>query len=258
MERKAEPPVWRRSERMVRASMPRAVSGFERLLLFFGFLLLLLFIAFRVFDVIYSRAALRAFWQPQSFSLRAPTDAPHRNAAIPDFRFWSQQRIEAYQASLIGPVQRPLGVLKIPAIDLEVPVLEGTDDLTLNRAVGHIDGTPIPAHGETGNIGIAGHRDGFFRGLRDIHLGDVMDLLVEQRNSRYVVDEIVIVPPDDVSVLAARSKPSLTLVTCYPFYFVGSAPLRYVVRASIADSSSFADSGRSRSLAEERGADNSH
>jgi sortase A len=240
------------------ASMSRAVSGFERLLLIFGFLLLLFFIAARVFGVIYSHAALRAFWQPQSLSLRVPTGAAHRNPAIPDFRFWSQKRIEAYQTSLIGPVQRPLGVLKIPAIDLEVPVLEGTDGLTLNRAVGHIDGTPLPMHGGAGNVGIAGHRDGFFRGLRDIHLGDAIDLLVEEGNFRYVVDEIVIVPPGDVSVLATRSKPGLTLVTCYPFYFVGSAPLRYVVRATISDSNSLADSGRSRSLAEERGAENSH
>jgi sortase A len=113
-------------------------------------------------------------------------------------------------------------------------------------------------HGGTGNVGIAGHRDGFFRGLRDIHLGDTIDLLVEKGDFRYVVDEIVIVPPDDVSVLATRPKPGLTLVTCYPFYFVGSAPPRYVVRATIADSNSLADSERSRSPAEERGAENSH
>jgi sortase A len=147
-------------------------------------------------------------------------------------------------------------VLRISAINLEVPVLEGTDDLTLNRAVGHIDGTPAP--GETGNVGIAGHRDGFFRDLRNIHLGNTIDLFTEKGNSRYVVDEIVIVPPDDVSVLAQRSKPALTLVTCYPFYFVGNAPLRYIVRATITDSNDLADSGRSRSPAEGRSAKDSH
>jgi sortase A len=218
--------------------------------------MLFLFAAVHIYTAIYSHAAIRAFWRTQSSSSRIPADSSHRNLAIPDFRFWSQKRIEAYQASLMAPLQRPLGVLRISAINLEVPVLEGTDDLTLNRAVGHIDGTPAP--GETGNVGIAGHRDGFFRALRDIHSGDTIDLFTEKGNSRYVVDEIVIVPPDDVSVLAARSKPALTLVTCYPFYFVGNAPLRYIVRATITDSNNLADSGRSRSPAEERSAQDSH
>jgi sortase A len=237
---------------MVRISTHRALGGFERLLLFFGILLLLSFAAVRAYNAIYSHAAIRAFWRTQSTSSRTTTDPSHRNLAIPDFRFWSQKRIEAYQASLVAPVQRPLGVLRISAINLEVPVLEGTDDLTLNRAVGHINGTSAP--GETGNVGIAGHRDGFFRALRDIHIGDTIDLFTEKGNSRYVVDEIVIVPPDYVSVLAPRSKPALTLVTCYPFYFVGSAPLRYIVRATITDSNALADSRRSRSPAEERSA----
>src|SRR6202008_450313 len=135
------------------------------------------------------------------------------------------------------------------SIELEVAVLEGTDDLTLNRGVGHIEGTSAP--GDGGNIGIAGHRDGFFRGLKDVHLGDTMDLYTEKGNSRYVVDEIGIVVPENVSVLAPRSKPALTLVTCYPFYFVGSAPLRYIVRASITDSNNLTRSGRPISLAEE-------
>jgi sortase A len=241
---------------MVRISTHRALGGFERLLLFFGMLMLFLFTAVHVYNTIYSHAAIGAFWSTQSSSSGMPADSSHRNLAIPDFRFWSQKRIEAYQASLIAPAQRPLGVLRISAINLEVPVLEGTDDLTLNRAVGHIDGTPAP--GETGNVGIAGHRDGFFRDLRNIHLGNTIDLFTEKGNSRYVVDEIVIVPPDDVSVLAQRSKPALTLVTCYPFYFVGNAPLRYIVRATITDSNDLADSGRSRSPAEGRSAKDSH
>jgi LPXTG-site transpeptidase (sortase) family protein len=123
-----------------------------------------------------------------------------------------------------------VGVLRIPSIEIEVPVLEGTDDLVLNRAVGHIDGTAAP--GEEGNIGIAGHRDGFFRGLKDVHVGEYLDLYTERGNTRYIVDDIRIVPPEDVSVLAPRPRSSITLVTCYPFYFVGSAPLRYIVHAS--------------------------
>lgn len=241
---------------MVRISTHRVLGGFERLLFLFGLLLLFLFTVVHVYNAIYSHAALRAFWSKENPSSRMPTDSSHQNLAIPDFRFWSQKRVEAYQTSLIGPVQRPLGVLRISTINLEVPVLEGTDDLTLNRAVGHIEGTAAP--GATGNVGIAGHRDGFFRVLKDIHPGDTIDLLTEKGNSRYVVDEIVIVSPDDVAVLAARPKPALTLVTCYPFYFVGSAPLRYIVRATITDANNLADSGQLRSPAEERSTQDSH
>jgi sortase A len=109
----------------------------------------------------------------------------------------------------------------------------------------------------TGNIAIAGHRDGFFRRPKDVHLGDTVDLCSEKGNSRYIVDDIVIVPPEDVSVLTPRSPPTLTLVTCYPFYFVGNAPLRYIVRASMTESKDLANQGQPRSLAEERGGQNS-
>jgi sortase A len=241
---------------MVRASMPRPISGFERLLLFLGFLLLLLFAAAHVYTSIFSHAAIRAFWSNQFSSARVRADSSQHNLGIPDFRFWSQKRIEAYQASLIVHVPSPLGVLRISAINLEVPVLEGTDDLILNRAVGHIEGTAVP--GAIGNVGIAGHRDGFFRGLKDIHTGDTLDLFAEKRNYRYVVDEIVIVPPEDVSVLAPRAEPGLTLITCYPFYFVGSAPLRYVVRATANDPNNLAKARQSRSPAEEQGGQDSH
>ena len=125
----------------------------------------------------------------------------------------------------------PLAVLRIPKVHLEVPVLDGTDDLTLNRGVGHIVGTVRP--GEDGNIGIAGHRDGFFRALKDVGPGDTIELVTPKRVVRYAVDQIVLVRPEDVSVLQPRSRPSLTLVTCYPFYFVGSAPQRYIVQASV-------------------------
>jgi sortase A len=123
-------------------------------------------------------------------------------------------------------------LLRIPKIGLEVPVLEGTDDLSLNRAVGHIVGTPRP--GESGNVGIAGHRDGFFRGLKDVAPGDTIEIVTSDNVNKYVIDEITIVDPSNVSVLAPRPQPSLTLVTCYPFYFIGSAPQRYIVHASLA------------------------
>jgi len=124
-----------------------------------------------------------------------------------------------------------IAVLRIPRLSLEVPVLEGTDAITLNRGVGRIRGTAF--HGQTGNIGIAGHRDGFFQGLKDIHAGDRIELLTAQRNDIYIVDRTVIVDPNDVSVLESGTAPALTLVTCYPFHYIGPAPRRFVVKASL-------------------------
>ena len=176
---------------------------------------------------------MQSFWASQASAQTPDEGRPQSQSSLPDFRLWSEKRIKEYRASLLVHVPAPLGVLEIPSLRLQVPVLEGTDDLTLDRAVGHIRGTaPV---GESGNIGVAGHRDGFFRGLKDIHVGDSIDLHSQSGTSHYLVDEIQIVPPSDISVLATRAKPSLTLVTCYPFYFVGSAPLRYIVHATAAD-----------------------
>lgn len=124
-----------------------------------------------------------------------------------------------------------IAVLRIPKLNLDVPVLEGTDAITLNRGVGRIRGTSFP--GQTGNIGIAGHRDGFFQGLKDIHAGDRIELLTAQRTDIYVVERTVIVDPNDVSVLENGTAPALTLVTCYPFHYIGPAPRRFVVKASL-------------------------
>ena len=215
---------------VVRDSIMRALRGFERLLLLLGLLLVFAYAVVRIYSVVYAHATVREFWRNQAATISRPGNPLQQNPRIPDFRLWSPKRIEAYQTSVTTNMPAPLGVLRIPSIKIEVLVLEGTDDLTLNRAVGHIDGTAAP--GEQGNIGIAGHRDGFFRGLKDVHLGEYLDLYTERGNTRYIVDEIRIVPPEDVSVLAPRPRSSITLVTCYPFYFVGSAPLRYIVHAS--------------------------
>jgi sortase A len=234
---------------MVSGDIMKSLSSFG-FLLFLGSFLVFTYSAVRMYGGAYSRAALQEFSRKQKSMTASGRENPSsRKAGIPDFRLWSEKRIEAYQSGLLGNVPPPLGVLEIPSIELEVPLLEGSDDLTLNRGVGHIEGTTAP--GAIGNVGIAGHRDGFFRGLKDLRLGDTMDLCTEKGNSRYVVDEILIVPPENVSVLAPRSKPALTLVTCYPFYFVGSAPLRYIVHASITDSSNLTRSGQPSSLAEE-------
>ncbi len=123
----------------------------------------------------------------------------------------------------------PLAVLRIARIRLVVPVLEGTSDVTLNRGVGHIEETAMP--GTSGNSGIAGHRDGFFRSLKDVGVGDAIELETLQGKQTYRIERAWIVNPEDVSVLDPTPEQSITLVTCYPFYFVGSAPQRYIVRA---------------------------
>ena len=149
-------------------------------------------------------------------------------AESPNHREWSPLRVAKYEATLGTPVNA-LGRLEIPDVDLSVMVLEGTEETTLDRAVGHIEGTAPP--GESGNLGIAGHRDGFFRGLRHIEKGDVLTLTTLDGVARYEVEKIDVVHPARTDVLAPTKDATITLVTCYPFYHLGDAPWRYVVRA---------------------------
>ncbi len=153
------------------------------------------------------------------------------SGTAPDVKEWSRGRLRAYQDTEPPPAGSVIGRLEVPAIDLSVMLLQGTDDWTLDRAVGHIEGTALP--GQTGNIGIAGHRDGFFRGLRKLARGDLIKLTTLQGRFEYRIDNISIVRPSDTKVLAATGAPTLTLVTCYPFYYVGSAPKRFVVMAEM-------------------------
>lgn len=147
-----------------------------------------------------------------------------------DFSLWSEKRIAEYKQTLLMKFDAPLAVLSIPKIKLRVPVFDGTDELILNRGAGRIEGTAMP--GDPGNIGIAAHRDGFFRSLKDVEVGDKLELATFKGTINYAIDEIEIVLPDNVTVLQPRARPSVTLVTCYPFYFIGDAPQRYIVHAS--------------------------
>ena len=108
-------------------------------------------------------------------------------------------------------------------------VVEGVDKTSLRRAVGHIPGTPLP--GETGNVGLAGHRDTFFRPLKDLRIKDEIRLSTLKGVFQYEVVSLRIVEPENVGVLASADENVLTLVTCYPFSFVGPAPKRWIVRA---------------------------
>jgi sortase A len=122
-----------------------------------------------------------------------------------------------------------LGSISIPRLNVSSAVVEGTDDHTLALSVGHIPGTAVP--GREGNVVLAGHRDSFFRGLRNIRNRDEILLTTSGGTDLYEVESTRIVSPEDVYVLNDVGRPLLTLVTCYPFYYVGSAPKRFIVQA---------------------------
>ena len=123
----------------------------------------------------------------------------------------------------------PLGRLAIPRVGVATVVVEGDDDLTLSFAAGHIPGTALP--GEPGNAALAGHRDGVFRGLARIRRGDLVSLTTPAGTFRYAVESLRVVRPEDTAVLRPTRRPTLTLVTCYPFHYIGPAPKRFIVRA---------------------------
>ena len=129
-----------------------------------------------------------------------------------------------------------IGRVEIPRLDVSVVVRAGSDARTLQLAVGHIPGTPLP--GETGNVGLAGHRDTFFRRLKDIRPDDEIRVDTTHGMFVYRVERTVVVEPTDVWVLDQTDDSILTLVTCYPFTYLGSAPQRFIVRASLQQSRS--------------------
>jgi sortase A len=139
----------------------------------------------------------------------------------------------AYAASANNPLPALthglIGRIEIPRLGLSAIVIEGTSGSTLRRAVGHIPGTALP--GQPGNVGISGHRDRFFRPLRNIQKNDIITLTTLFGEFRYRVISTRVVSPSNVTVLDGSENQILTLVTCYPFYFVGSAPNRFIVRA---------------------------
>lgn len=122
-----------------------------------------------------------------------------------------------------------IGRIEIPRLHVHAIVEEGVDDKTLRRAVGHVPGTALP--GDDGNVALAAHRDTFFRGLKDVEKDDHIQLRTLQGDYDYVVESTRIVSPKDVGVLKPTKDPVLTLVTCYPFYYVGNAPKRFIVQA---------------------------
>ncbi len=149
----------------------------------------------------------------------------------------TQPAVEVAGTGLLPPAVQPrppergspLGIMRIERLGLEVPVLYGTDRLTLNRGAGVIEGSDLP--GADGHVIIAAHRDSYFRPLKDLRVGDVIELKSAAGVQRFAVERTFITDPLDVSVLNERGKAMLTLITCYPFYYVGFAPERFIVEA---------------------------
>jgi sortase A len=146
-----------------------------------------------------------------------------------DMDLWSAVRVKAYKVALKQETPRTLAILRIPRLNLEVPVYDGTADAVLDLAAGRIEDTALP--GTPGNVGIAAHRDGYFRVLKDIKEGDALVLDTPVATEQFRVQWIKITTPDDVSVIDPTPTPAVTLVGCYPFYHVGAAPKRFIVRA---------------------------
>ena len=176
--------------------------------------------------VSYQQPVQTALWIQDPYS----GDNVLAHVGEPDKVLWNATRITDYEDSLKVDMAPALGILTIEKLDIQIPIFNGTEDLPLNRGVGRIKG--MAKMDEVGNLGIAGHRDGIFRGLKDIQTGDDIEIQTTRGVENYTVSSITIVPKNDISILAPTEDKTLTLVTCYPFYFVGHAPKRYIVKAS--------------------------
>jgi sortase A len=230
----------------------KALKRLETGLLVSGGLLLAVFFVIKGWSLSQSRSGIEAFEEARAAAqatdtvgqavVALPADQVSvagvestEPALTPDFTLWSADRVAAYEAARkdSGTADAPLAVLRIDHLDIEVPVFDGAEEYNLNRGVARIIGTARV--GENGNLGIAGHRDGFFRPLKDIELGDTFELETWHGTEHYRVASIDIVDPEELSVLAPSEDPTITLVTCYPFYFVGNAPQRFIVKGEKLD-----------------------
>jgi len=211
-----------------------------------GGALLTLYFATRFAGELERKQSIEAFVES-----RTPVHTSPRNFETPDAFAWQDfppleppsLPVSISQEQIIFPVDSrveppvlfaasgslPIALLSIARVGLEVPVFPDTSERNLNRGAGWVKGTAAPDEG--GNFAVAAHRDGYFRVLKDVELGDVLVLESITQEQEYRVTEISIVEPGDTSSLFETDTAAITLVTCYPFYFVGHAPQRYIVRA---------------------------
>ncbi|MBY6016852.1 class D sortase [Ferrimonas balearica] len=169
--------------------------------------------------------------EPERLYLSQPLASldPEAAPVRPEASLWSDSRRASYQEAS-AHAGAPVALLEIPAIALTVPVFDGTEEWQLNKGVGRVNnGAGLDG---AGNLALAGHRDGFFRRLGELAPGDALWVTDAQGERRqFLVNHSVIVEPNEVWVLAPSAPSELTLITCYPFYFLGSAPQRYIVKA---------------------------
>jgi sortase A len=216
-----------------RRTLPVRNSPFirwSRYLFFVIGILVLSYVGFVLLDArLYQAAQSRQFQQElKGLKPSIGSDEPLHSSSLPP----DEAGVDGVRADNLGTVGRresPLGRIEINTIGLTAMILEGTDARTLRRAVGHIPGTSLP--GQQGNVAITGHRDTFFRPLRNIRKADEITLTTLDGSYQYRVDSTEVVEPEDIEVLADSDDSVLTLVTCYPFYFVGPAPKRFIVHA---------------------------
>jgi sortase A len=209
-----------------------STRSIEKALWILGVTLIATYGGMRAYGEVQRQEGIAAFTQAR-LALRAPQ--PNVLDPRPDQTSWSNGRIRAYAASLVAqPEVLPEAVLRIPGLKLSVPVYADTSASNLNRGAGLIAGTARPD--ATGNIGIAAHRDGFFRVLKDVAIGDRLEIEHLSGTRVYRVSALSIVSPEDTRPLRQTGRSIVTLVTCYPFYYVGNAPRRYIVRAVAVDS----------------------
>lgn len=147
----------------------------------------------------------------------------------PDQTLWSEKAIGKFEKAKITD-EVPLALLRIERLNIDAPIYTGTSRVTLDRGLGAVSGTASP--GEVGNVGLSGHRDGYFRPLKDVKLGDSIEMQTPEGIQYFEVSDISIVDALDISVLDPTDTTVLTLITCHPFYYQGYAPDRYIVRAT--------------------------
>jgi sortase A len=169
---------------------------------------------------------LAVTWVGLQYSSAAWYDLETR-AALQTVRELPSSELESMPDTL--PVGEPIGTLEIVRVGLSGVVVEGDSDAVLDRAIGHLPDTPLPWN--EGNSALAAHRDTIFRPLKGVRLGDVLRLKTPHGDFDYRVNETLIVKPEDVWVLDPTSNSTLTLISCWPFNYIGHAPERFIVRA---------------------------
>jgi sortase A len=218
--------------RLIFAKKPlRRILKWTQRAMFAGAFLLLGYCAFVLLDAWnFQRRESQDFDRQVRVELVASENRPEPGISVsPKVGAVAGMPAAAIEGPIKGPIEGLIGRVEVPRLRLSAMVAEGIGRTTLRRVVGHIPGTALP--GQPGNVGLAGHRDTLFRSLKDLKINDEIRFSTLHGDFKYIVESLIVVEPDDVEVLAPTSENALTLVTCYPFSYVGPAPKRFVVRA---------------------------